>query len=113
MFPNVTAFVGDAVMHPLRHSRHQVLKHTRMNVTPHLQLLHHLIVSGGRCYLVDLRLQDRPEIFNWVEVRAVPWSHSLPPEAGEVLPAPPLRLLGRVRWSFALHADGLAGIGYQ
>ena len=85
-----------------------------MNVTPRLlQLLHQLIGGGGRCHLVDLLLQDHPDIFYLVEVRAVPWPHSFPPEAWEVLLAPLLRFLGRVRWSSVLHEDGLAGVGHQ
>ena len=84
---------GEAVMYPLRHSRPQVLRYTRLNVAPHpLQPLHQPIGGGGRCRLVGLVMQDQSE------VQAVPWLHHSPPGARKVLLTPLLRFLGCVRW---------------
>ena len=66
--------------------------------------------GGGRCHLVDFVLQDRPEIFGWIEVRAVPWPHSSR-EAAEVLPKQLLPHLDCVRRKPILHENDLACVG--
>ena len=94
--------VVDAVMRPLRHSRYQVLR----------WMLRHALFSCFTSSWAVIASQDRPEIFCWVEVRAVLWPRS-PPETGKVLPAPILRLPDCVGRFSVLHADDLAGVGYQ
>ena len=89
--------VGDTATNPRQHSRRKVLRYTWLVIAPRsLQLLQEVIGGGGRRHLVDLVLQDRPEIFCSAEVQAVPWPHSPPPEATEALLTSALRLLGCV-----------------
>ena len=105
------ALVGGAITHPLLHSHHQVFQHTRLDVAPRLyQLLHHRIGVGGSCHLPDLvcKIAQR---FSIGLVQAARWPLSSPPEAGEVLLAPLLRLLDYVSRSYVLPENSLAGIG--
>ena len=78
----MVALVGNAVTHPLRHSRHQVLQHTRLDVASRpLQLLH-LIGGGDRCHLPDLacKIAQRFSIGLWS--RLLPGHSALPQRPG-------------------------------
>ena len=94
---------SDTHPHALLHARHQVVKGLCLDQSPrHLDILDEGLLCGRRHHVVELLIDDRPEMFDRREVGAVTWSRALLPEAWEVPAAPILGLPVAMSWSAVL-----------